>query len=111
MTNPNNIIQHNAVAGGTHFGYWYRLLDNPDGPSYTSNYCVKKQPFGVFYNNSAHSIGRMGLWIFPGFTPTVNGGCSETTMTIAHFDDFTSYRCDIGAEWVTTFFHLLLDSQ
>merc|ERR1712013_845720 len=33
IVNPNNIIQHNAVAGSTHFGFWYRVLKNPDGPS------------------------------------------------------------------------------
>ena len=24
IVNPNNIVQHNAVAGSTHFGYWFR---------------------------------------------------------------------------------------
>ena len=55
------IIKHNAIAGSTHFGIWYRMLDNPDEPFYTSNYCPINIPFGVFLNNSVHSTGRFGL--------------------------------------------------
>ena len=65
-TNPNNTWIHNAVAGGTHFGWWFRLLDNPDGPSFTTNYCPKKIPLGRFYNNSVHAVGRFGyaIWYY-----------------------------------------------
>ena len=91
ITNPNNTYVGNAVAGGTHFGFWVRLLDGKlnffktlillffllfdlqlvsDGPSYNPNYCPKRQPLGRFFNNSAHSLGRFGLWIFPGYSPT-----------------------------------------
>ncbi len=65
-TNPNNTYLHNAVAGSTHFGFWYRLTDHPEGPSFNINYCPKKIPFGVWSNNTVHSTGRFGLWIFPG---------------------------------------------
>jgi hypothetical protein len=99
-TNPNNTWQHNAVAGGTHFGFWYRILDNPDGPSFTSSYCPKKIPFGKFFNNSVHSVGRFGLWIFPGYTPTISGACNDRRGSPAKFDTFVSYRNDKGAEWV-----------
>ena len=30
-TNPNNTYEHNTVAGSTHHGWWYRLLDSADG--------------------------------------------------------------------------------
>jgi len=46
------------VAGCSHFGFWYRLLDHPEGPSYTSQYCPNKIKFGTFFNNSVHSSGR-----------------------------------------------------
>ena len=46
MVNPNNILQHNAVAGSTHFGFWYRVLQNPDGPSRTNSYCPAGAPMG-----------------------------------------------------------------
>ena len=99
MTNPNNTILHNAVAGGTHFGFWYRLLDRSDGPSFSDNYCPKKIPMGLFKNNTVHSTGRFGLWVFPGYTPSVSGSCSDQRPLAAVFGPFRSYLCDKGAEW------------
>lgn len=88
------------MAGGTHFGYWYRLNDAPDGPSSSIYYCPKKIPLGRFYNNSVHSVGRFGLWIFPGYTPTVSGSCWDSTPSVAKFEYLTSYLNDKGAEFV-----------
>ena len=90
----------NAVAGGSHHGWWYRLKDFPDGPSFTTSYCVKNIPMGKFYNNSVHSNGRFGLWIFPMYHPTVSGSCSDTRSAPAVFDTFYSYLNSKGAEWV-----------
>ena len=101
-TNPNNTFVGNAVAGSSHFGYWYRLLDRPDGPSFTPNYCPKKIPMGMFFNNSAHGCGRFGLWIFPGYHPTQSGSCLDTNSKPAKFEHFHSYSCDKGAEWVNS---------
>ena len=81
-------------------GYWYRILDHPDGPSYSPNYCPKKIPFGKFFNNSVHSVGRFGLWIFPGYNPSTTGSCSDSTGSAATFDTLISYSNDKGAEWV-----------
>ena len=55
---------------------------------------------GRFYNNSVHSNGRFGLWIWPGYHPTVSGSCSDTTSQPAIFDTFYSYLNTKGAEWV-----------
>jgi hypothetical protein len=90
---------HNAVAGGTHFGFWYRLLDTSDGPSFNRNYCPKKIPMGIFYNNSVHSNGRFGLWIFPGYTPSISGMCRDSRPSAAVFQKFVSYLSEKGAEW------------
>jgi len=102
VTNPNNTYLHNAVAGSTHFGWWYRLLDFSEGPSFRSDYCPKKMPFGRHFNNSVHSTGRFGLWIFPGYTPTVSGACNDPNPAAATFRQFTAYSCAKGAENVVT---------
>ena len=75
-------------------------MDNPGGPSFSSNYCCKKIPFGIFSNNSVHSTGRFGLWIFPGYTPTVSGACYDNRPSAAQFTNFTAYGNDKGAESV-----------
>ena len=100
VTNPNNTYLHNSVAGGTHFGWWYRLLDSPDGPSYRPNYCPKKIPLGKFFNNTVHGVGRFGVWIFPGYYPSVTGACNDVNPSAAVFEKLTTYSNNKGAEWV-----------
>ncbi|XP_030597029.1 PKHD1 like 1, tandem duplicate 1 [Archocentrus centrarchus] len=100
VTNPNNIIRHNAAAGGTHFGFWYRMHNNPDGPSYNPNICQKRVPLGEFYNNTVHSQGWFGLWIFQEFFPMKNGGCRSSIPEPAVFRSLTTWNCEKGAEWV-----------
>ena len=90
------------MAGGSHHGFWYRLLDRPDGPSYDSDYCPKKVPMGQFFNNTVHSSGRFGLWIFPGYTPSYSRFCSFYYPTVAKFEYLTAYLNDKGAEWETS---------
>ncbi|KAK5854667.1 hypothetical protein PBY51_004842 [Eleginops maclovinus] len=87
VTNPNNIIRHNAAAGGTHFGFWYRMHNHPDGPSYDSSICQKRVPLGEFSNNTVHSQGWFGIWIFTDYFPMKNGGCRSKTPEPA-FHDF-----------------------
>ncbi|CAF3637436.1 unnamed protein product [Rotaria sp. Silwood1] len=102
VTNPNNTVEHNAVAGGTHFGYWYRMLRTPDGPSFAMypNFCPYRQSFGRFYNNSVHSVGRFGVWIFPEYSPTVAGSCTNDAPYQAVFDGLVSWKNNRGIEWV-----------
>ncbi|XP_018426208.1 PREDICTED: fibrocystin-L [Nanorana parkeri] len=100
VTNPNNTIRHNAAAGGTHFGFWYRMHDNPDGPSYDPNICQKRVPLGEFYNNTVHSQGWFGIWIFEEYFPMVKGSCSSSTPSPAIFKSLTTWNCQKGAEWV-----------
>ncbi|CAF0819146.1 unnamed protein product [Rotaria sp. Silwood1] len=102
VTNPNNIVEHNAVAGGTHFGYWYRMLRTPDGPSFAMypNYCPFRQQFGRFFNNSVHSVGRFGVWIFPEYSPTVAGSCTNDAPYQPIFDGLVSWKNNRGMEWV-----------
>lgn len=100
VTNPNNIIRHNAAAGGTHFGFWYRMHAHPDGPSYDPNICQRKVPLGEFYNNTVHSQGWFGLWIFKEFFPVRGGSCGSRSPEPAVFRALTTWNCEKGAEWV-----------
>ncbi|XP_029299003.1 LOW QUALITY PROTEIN: PKHD1 like 1, tandem duplicate 1 [Cottoperca gobio] len=100
VTNPNNIVRHNAAAGGTHFGFWYRMHEHPDGPSYDGNICQKRVPLGEFYNNTVHSQGWFGIWIFADYFPMKDGGCRSSTPEPAVFRSLTTWNCEKGAEWV-----------
>ncbi|XP_069076730.1 fibrocystin-L-like isoform X2 [Pleurodeles waltl] len=99
VTNPNNTIRHNAAAGGTHFGFWYRMHDHPDQPSYDPTICQKQIPLGEFYNNTVHSQGWFGIWIFESYFPTQGGTCYSSTPKPAVFDSLTTWNCQKGAEW------------
>ncbi|XP_067833370.1 fibrocystin-L-like [Heptranchias perlo] len=100
VTNPNNTVRHNTAAGGTHFGFWYRVLEHPEGPSYTPAVCQRRAPLGQFRNNTAHSQGWFGLWIFETYHPMKGGGCYSRTPEPAIFESLTSWNCEKGAEWV-----------
>ncbi|XP_075681934.1 fibrocystin-L [Rhinoderma darwinii] len=100
VTNPNNTVRHNAAAGGTHFGFWYRMHNNPDGASYDPNICQYRVPLGEFYNNTVHSQGWFGIWIFENYFPMVKGSCSSSTPFPAIFKSLTTWNCQKGAEWV-----------
>ncbi|XP_073714829.1 fibrocystin-L [Misgurnus anguillicaudatus] len=99
VTNPNNIIRHNVVAGGTHFGFWYSMLYHPEGPSYDANICPNRVPLGEFFNNTVHSQGGYGLWIFQEYFPVQNGFCYSSTPAPAVFRRLTSWNNEKGAEW------------
>ena len=99
VVNPNNILRRNAAAGGTHFGFWYRLPEHPTGPSYTSTVCPRKIPVLQFENNTAHSFGWYGLWVFKEYYPTLTGSCNDNTPAPARFDRFFAWRNDRGVEF------------
>nr|XP_014351910.1 PREDICTED: fibrocystin-L [Latimeria chalumnae] len=100
VTNPNNTVRHNAAAGGTHFGFWYRMHDHPDGASYDPQVCQKHVPLGEFFNNTVHSQGWFGLWIFEEYYPMQLGSCSSKVPEPAKFDSLTTWNCEKGSEWV-----------
>ena len=89
IVNPNNIVRRNAAAGGTHFGFWYRLPVNPTGPSFDSTVFPRRIPLGEFTDNSAHSFGWYGLWVFPEYNPE----------SPAVFQNFLSWKNERGVEF------------
>nr|XP_026692211.1 fibrocystin-L-like isoform X4 [Ciona intestinalis] len=99
-TNPNNTIQHNAMAGGTHFGVWYRMRSRPDGPSYDPQYCPRHIPLGVFLNNTVHSQGWFGVWTFQVWYPKKAGSCWNNEPEPADIGSMLVWNCEKGAELV-----------
>ncbi|XP_074659740.1 fibrocystin-L-like [Tubulanus polymorphus] len=100
VANPANTIRHNGVAGGTHFGFWYRLRSHPTGPSFTTNLCPNKMPLSSFYDNSVHSVGWYGLWIFEAYTPRKDPVCSSSQTEPAVFRMLKTWHCEKGSEFV-----------
>ncbi|XP_033758550.1 fibrocystin-L-like [Pecten maximus] len=98
-TNPNNTYVGNHVAGGTHFGWWYRLLKHPEGPSSDQNIVPENIPYGPHINNTAHSLGWFGLWIFEFSFPHKNGDPNDAPEP-AHFNNMVVWNCEKGIEFV-----------
>ncbi|XP_066271168.1 fibrocystin-L-like [Branchiostoma lanceolatum] len=92
ILNPNNTVQGNHVAGGTHFGAWYALEKHVHGPSFDdeNDFAPINVPLGVFADNTFHSLGWFGLWIFEDYFPD----------ELAVFRSLKAWRCEKGAEVV-----------
>ncbi|CAH1226877.1 PKHD1L1 [Branchiostoma lanceolatum] len=99
VTNPNNTHRHNVAAGGTHFGFWYRMHTHPDGPSYDPNIWPAHVPLGEFYNNTVHSQGWFGIWIFEDYNPTDNSKPDGEPLP-ADFRGLTAWNNEKAAEWI-----------
>ena len=97
VVNPNNTLRRNAAAGGSHFGFWYRLPANPTGPSFTTAVEPLHLPLAEFSDNTAHSFGWYGIWIFPSYHPGGAHTCNERTPAV--FKNFLSWRNVRGVEF------------
>ncbi|KXZ43941.1 hypothetical protein GPECTOR_77g37 [Gonium pectorale] len=95
ITNPNNTVRHNRAIGSEAYGFWYRHLDNPEGPGYSPTICPKFTQLGEFYNNSAHSNIHYGFRIHPEYYPRnvpCNGFNTPFAQVPAVFDTFSAYK-------------------
>jgi len=93
ITNPDNVFRNNVAAGSARYGYWVRLLQSPEGPSFTTSMCPKFMPLGEFRGNAAHSNLRYGLRIFPEYYPN-SEPCNNNrgTSVPAIFEGFRGYK-------------------
>jgi hypothetical protein len=98
-TNPDNTFIHNAAVGGTHFGFWYRLHNHPGGPSFTRNVCPRKVMLREFRNNTVHSHGWFGIWIFEKYYPMQGSCCDCNVPKAAVFESLTAWNNEKGVEW------------
>jgi hypothetical protein len=81
-----------TCTGSAGYGFWYRLLDFPEGPSFTTNYCPKFVALRRFANNVAHSNMFYGLRIHPEYYPKTNPCDSTFQQLPAVFDGFIGYK-------------------
>jgi hypothetical protein len=94
ITNPNNTIRGNRAAGSAGYGFWYRMLNNPEGPSTTTTSCPKFTPLAQFKDNVAHSNMFYGFRIHPEYDP-IQRPCdmlNNFQQVPAVFDGLISYK-------------------
>ena len=105
MVNPDNIVRGN-VGMSSHYGFWYRALEHPDGltgeelgPEKVS-ICPQKTPLGVFADNVAHSCGKFGLKMSTYFPAKGGASCTSPTYSEpAVFERLTAYKIAAFGIW------------
>ena len=102
ITNPDNVLVGNRAVGGTHNGFWYNMPKRPTGPSFTKQICPRFTEMGRFEQNSAHSNGWFGLWIYPVYIPRKQSSCDVDEPSLAVFRDSLFWNNERGAETVLT---------
>ncbi len=103
ITNPDNTIEDNIVAGCDGVGFWYGLPESPTGLSAgTPNISPRKIPIRSFKGNKAHSVasglhfdhshnGAQDALVDATYLPEENGVGVWTEVT-----DFTCYKMNRG---------------
>ncbi|KAJ1462285.1 hypothetical protein M885DRAFT_431552, partial [Pelagophyceae sp. CCMP2097] len=99
IVNPDNDVYNNIAAGSSHYGFWYRALEHPDGVSGQRHRdmnilsCPMYTPLGLFYGNVAHSTRRHGLKVSDYFPAVGGADCATDTFgSPATFADFVGYN-------------------
>lgn len=108
---PPKVVHHNVVillvaAGSAGYGFWYRLLSNPEGPSMTTTSCPKFTPLTQFKDNVAHSNMFYGFRIHPEYYPIQRPCDSSTFQQVpAVFDGLISYKNGVKGAIATQVSH------
>jgi len=69
ITNPYNSFVNNVAGGSEGYGFWYRMLEHPEGPSRTTSVCPMYMPLLRFEGNAAHSNRFYGVRVHPEWHP------------------------------------------
>mgnify|MGYP003307879992 FL=1 len=97
IVNPDNDVYGNVAAASSHYGFWYRQLEKPDGISGQSAAEQNAKQFPIYTplarmeGNVAHSTKRHGLKVSDYF-PTVGGADTNTFGEPATFRDFLGWN-------------------
>ena len=82
VTNPDNYVTDNHVAGSDAYGIWFDFKPNPTGPSATTLICPIGTPLAEFNDNVAHSNGKYGFLLFQGHIPRTYPGLPLLTALL-----------------------------
>ena len=99
-------MRGNIAAGSSHYGFWYRALEHPDGVSGQENKdggivtCPNFAPLLAFEDNVAHSTGKFGLKVNNYFPSKGGYACTSPTISEpAVFKRFTAFANNFFGIW------------
>jgi len=104
VTNPDNYVIGNHVAGTDAYGIWFDFHPNPTGPSATTLICPFGTPLGEFRDNVAHSVEKYGFRLFhghvpltypckPALNPSASDPWADNPPVTAIYRNFLGYKC------------------
>lgn len=110
ITNPDNVVRHNAAAGSQNYGFWISPEPHATGASagLSHNICPQHTPLLQFRDNVAHSNGRYGLRIYEVFKPRQRPCDPSSPFVTAVFQHVLSYRNGLNGAQVSAVAHLVL---
>jgi len=104
VTNPDNYVIGNHVAGSDAYGIWFDFQPHPTGPSATTLICPFGTPLGEFRDNVGHSVEKYGFRLFRGHVPltypcnsalnnTADNPWADNPPVTAYYRNFLGYKC------------------
>lgn len=91
-SSPANVWEGNRAAGSTAFGFWFELSALPVGAHRdVEGVCPLRTPLQYFADNTAHSNSRVGLRIYPFWTPMATPCDQYSASQPVYLHRFTSF--------------------